>query len=284
MSGVERRRVLVTVKAYPLPSRAYGELVCTAGFFEDGTWARVYPVPYRFLRSNKYVAKYQWIELDLKRRSPKQDFRPESYRPVSNELADMVVGEKVGTGRGRDWAARRELCLRDVYTSRRKLVGDAYSESRTSLATFRPTDIVGLTVEEEEREWPDAWKHQLRELDLFTPAVEPGKEGHALVPKLPYKFSYRFRDEEGAESKLMIEDWEIGALYWNCLRDAEGDEAVAVEKVKQKYEALASERDLHLFLGTTLKYHRMRAPNPFVIVGVFYPPPPPPQLGLFGRM
>lgn len=283
MSDAERKRVLVTVKAYPLPSRAYGELVCTAGFLEDGSWVRIYPVPYRFLRSNKYVAKYQWIELDLKRRSPKQDFRPESYRPLSSELADMTVGEKVGTGRQRDWAARRDLCLRDVYTSRRKLVEDAYAERPVSLATFRPSAILGLAVEEVEREWSETWQAQLRELDLFTPAVQPGTEGKALVPKLPYRFSYRFRDEDGAESKLMIEDWEIGALYWNCLRDAEGDEVVAVAKVRQKYESLAAERDVHLFLGTTLQYHRRKVLNPFVIVGVFYPPPPPPQLGLFGH-
>lgn len=35
----------------------------------------------------------------------------------------------------------------------------------------------------------------------------------------------------------MIEDWEIGALYWNCLRATEGtDEAAALAKVKDKYE------------------------------------------------
>ncbi len=230
MSLVERKKVFVTVKAYPLPSRSYGELVCTAGFLEDGSWVRIYPVPYRFLNSNKYVAKYQWIELDIKRSSSSQDFRAESYRPLSSELVDMVVGEKVGTGRQRDWAARRELCLRNVYTSRRKLVEDAYAERPISLATFKPTTILGLAVEEVEREWSSVWQAQLRELDLFTPPVRPGEEGKSLVSKLPYKFSYRFRDEDGAESKLMIEDWEIGALYWNCLRNAEGDEAVAVRR------------------------------------------------------
>ena len=35
---------------------------------------------------------------------------------------------------------------------------------------------------------------------------------------------------------MMIEDWEIGALYWKCLKGAEGDEATALQKVKQKYE------------------------------------------------
>jgi len=30
-------------------------------------------------------------------------------------------------------------------------------------------------------------------------------------------------------------------------------------------------KDLYLFLGTTREFHG-RAPNPFVIIGVFYPP------------
>ena len=69
----------------------------------------------------------------------------------------------------------------------------------------------------------------------------------------------------------MIEDWEIGALYWNCLKAAEGNEAVALEKVKQKYEDEFKDKDVHFFLGTTKEWHMRRAKNPFVIIGVFYP-------------
>ena len=30
----------------------------------------------------------------------------------------------------------------------------------------------------------------------------------------------------------MIEDWELGALFWRCLERAKGDEQVACQKVK----------------------------------------------------
>ena len=40
-------KVLITVKTYPTLSAKYDELVCTAGFREDGTWIRIYPVPFR---------------------------------------------------------------------------------------------------------------------------------------------------------------------------------------------------------------------------------------------
>jgi hypothetical protein len=40
-------KVLITVKTYPAISKKYEELVCTAGFREDGTWIRIYPVQFR---------------------------------------------------------------------------------------------------------------------------------------------------------------------------------------------------------------------------------------------
>ena len=75
----------------------------------------------------------------------------------------------------------------------------------------------------------------------------------------------------------MIEDWEIGALYWNCLDKTEGDEFEANELVKKKYEDEFFKKDLYLFVGTTRANHH-RAPNPFIIIGVFYPPVPPPPV------
>lgn len=44
-----RERILVTVKAYPNPSKKYIETVCVAGVTESGQWIRLYPIPYRFL-------------------------------------------------------------------------------------------------------------------------------------------------------------------------------------------------------------------------------------------
>ena len=38
-----RVKLLLTVTTYPLPSRSYDELVCTAGILEDGSWIAVRP-------------------------------------------------------------------------------------------------------------------------------------------------------------------------------------------------------------------------------------------------
>ena len=61
----ERQRILITVKTYPTLSRKYGETVCTAGLREDGTWVRLYPVPFRRLDQADRYSKYDWIEQAL---------------------------------------------------------------------------------------------------------------------------------------------------------------------------------------------------------------------------
>lgn len=279
MTRYERKRVLITVKAYPQPSRSYDELVCTAGVLEDGSWVRIYPVPFKFIAENKLMAKYQWVEVDLESRL--DDFRPESYSPKNRrDLRDLSTLEKIGTERA--WEERKKYCLKTVYTSRRNLIEDSQDPKNISLATFKPAEFLDFIIEPDERDWKQKWKAQLAQLDLFAQSADEDATTRQAIRKLPYKFYYRFKDEEGEVSRLMIEDWEIGALYWNCLRRAEGDEEVALEKVKQKYwDNFTTKKDLYLFLGTTLQWHRRRSANPFVIVGVFYPPQIPPT-PLFG--
>jgi hypothetical protein len=67
---------------------------------------------------------------------------------------------------------------------------------------------------------------------------------------------------------MRVLDWELGALYWNCLDTSGGDEKAALVKVREKYCDAFSGTDLHFFLGTTLRFHAV-APNPWTIIGVF---------------
>jgi len=101
-------------------------------------------------------------------------------------------------------------------------------------------------------------------------AGEDWREGFRVIPKLPYKFRYKFRDANGDESNPQVLDWEVGALFWKCLR-SEATEGAALEKVREKFLSTLTKRDLHFFLGTTQNYHGW-ATNPWLIVGVFYPP------------
>ena len=67
-------KVLIVVKTYPTLSAKYDELVCTAGFREDGTWVRLYPVPFRKKSYNEQYKKYDWVEVDLVSRPLKAIF------------------------------------------------------------------------------------------------------------------------------------------------------------------------------------------------------------------
>lgn len=264
-----RHKVLITVTTYPLPSRSHDELVCTAGVLETGEWIRIYPVPLSFLidlKGNGEVnnVKYTWFELELRKRT--DDFRPESHSPINYDFRDLQIIERLDTKS--NWLLRKNFVLKNVYTNMAELIELSKAPTNVSLATFKPASILRLEWKEEAREWKDEWKDLRKQGDLFATDKDPA----ILIPKLPYKFSYVFTDDTGKERRLMIEDWEIGALYFNCLRAAEGDEAIALRKVKEKYEDdFKANKDIYFFLGTTREWHLRRAKNPFVIIGVFYP-------------
>ncbi|MDZ7754781.1 hypothetical protein [Rhodohalobacter sp.] len=226
----ERKRVLITVKAYPLPSRSYDELVCTAGITDEREWIRIYPVPFRFLKDEGQYKKYQWVDINLKK--AKKDFRPESYSPADTSLEEMDIIETVDTSK--KWRKRMQLVLEQgpkVYTSMTELIDNSKDPKNVSLATFKPAKITGFEFEEE-RQWSEGLQKNLQQRDLFD--ERGGKGDKDIVQKLPYKFYYKLVDENGKSSRMMIEDWEIGALYWNCLKQAEGNEEIALQKVKRK--------------------------------------------------
>jgi len=272
---MERKRVYITVKTYPTISGKYAELVCTAGMLEDGSWVRLYPIPFRKLDFERKYKKYSWVELDVEKNI--SDSRIESYRPLNLDKMTIIEEPKLNN-RKIDWEYRKKIVLgnKKIYTNMEELVSKA-KNATVSLAVFKPTKITDFVIEETAREW-DKNKLKLLEaeanqLKLFqTP--EEAKREFSVVDKVPYKFSYKIEDDTGKASRMMIEDWEIGMLYFNCLRRADNDEKAAVEKVRQKYMDEFTQKDLYLFLGTTKQFHYV-APNPFVIVGVFYPPKEP---------
>jgi hypothetical protein len=75
---MELLKVLITVKTYPIPSRKYGELVCTAGVAKDGDFIRLYSINLRDLPYSKQYKKYQWIEIKAERHRGR-DTRKESW-------------------------------------------------------------------------------------------------------------------------------------------------------------------------------------------------------------
>ena len=253
-----KERILITVKTYPTPSKSYEELVCTAGLREDGSWIRLYPIPFRKMPYSQQYKKYDWIEVAIKRNT--KDFRRESHYPIS----DISIVGNVSTAN--KWQERRKLVLEraKVYTNLSELIQDSKSPKFTSLAVFKPTEVLDFTYEPaDEEEWDENIIKRLSQGNLLEPSTfQP-------VKKLPFVFRYKFNDDKGKQSTLMIEDWELGVLYW---RYANQSKKIACQKVKEKYfTEFLTKTDLHFFLGTTKQYHNT-SKNPFIIIGAFYPP------------
>ena len=274
----EKKRIYILVKTYPTISEQYAELVCTAGILEDGSWIRLFPMPFRLLEDEQKYQKYTWINIEVERHT--SDFRPESYRP---NIESLEVEAKPRQSKV-DWDERRKIIFgkQKVYTNKNEMLEKKKADN-TSLMSFKPTKILDFIVESDSREWDSSKLASLhshsQQLNLFQ-TIEQIEEEFKVVQKIPYKFSYKFEDDAGVQSTLMIEDWEIGMLYLNCLKKADGDENIAVEKVREKYFDEFLKKDLYFFLGTTKQYHYV-SPNPFIIIGIFYPPMPSPQISLF---
>lgn len=265
-----KERLLITVKTYPTLSRKHGETVCTAGIREDGSWVRLYPVPFRRLDEEEQYRKFDWVELETRKST--SDHRPETRHPT--DAKDIQPVDHLGTEEG--WKERRKVLSRVQVHRHLQPLLDGAKVNTMSLALFKPARIIDFVWEECERDWDAAKVAAMRDMasqgELF--ADEQWRQTFRLMPKLPYNFSYRFEDADGKRSELQVLDWETGQLFHNCLRDARGDEAVALAKVRQKYMDSFLKTDLHFFLGTMKEFHGF-SPNPWVIIGVLPIPHPP---------
>jgi hypothetical protein len=173
------------------------------------------------------------------------------------------MGERLSTSN--NWAERSKYVLAKASKSMEELK-DKQARDNTSLGIFRPKRIMDVVVSVAEPDWKPGFKAALAQSRFWenrTASREP-------LRKVPFKFQYRFECDDArckGNHKMMIEDWEAGALYWKCVD--EGASAVeAVRKVKQKFldEICAAENDTHFYVGTVFAH-----PKSWVIIGVYYP-------------
>lgn len=140
-AGKQKLKVLITVKTYPIPSKQYDELVCTAGVTESGDFVRLYPINFRELPFEKQYKKYQWIEV-MAEKHKRRDTRKESYRPDCHSI--RILGEPIPSHRD-NWAKRR----RYVLAKKSRTLEDLYDQQksdRTSLGIFKPKKVYDLGI------------------------------------------------------------------------------------------------------------------------------------------
>lgn len=251
----ETKRVLVTVKTYPHPSKKYRELVCVAGVQEDGSLIRLYPVQFRHLDRDKQFAKYQWIELQAEKN--KTDHRPESFRPC---LETIRLGKRISTQDGK-WLERKRLILPKSPSMMCDL--QRRPQTEVSLGIIKPREIHDFKVEQVEADWDESYKNSLHQRNFLIDG-----ETVKVLKKIPYKFSFQYKcmksDCKGHD--MTITDWEIGMLYLKQFQKYHCEQkAIADVKAKFLNDLCGTEKDTHFFVGTVLQH------NSWIILGVFSP-------------
>lgn len=253
-------RLLVLVKAAPLPSTKYLETICTAGIDQNGNWYRLYPIPFRYLTSDRQFSKYQWIEVEVAPISCKADQRKESYRP--NPVSIRSIGKPLPAGK----ATKRKQILLPIVRGSVESLKDDFFRDGTSLGMIKPKRMIDFVIRKSASQWTGKKAQAQYQMKLFDPQPKE-------LQKVPYDFYYIFQcsDPRCKKHELSIHDWEIYASYYSWKKDYGYAEDVVLEKLRMKWldQMWDQSRDSHLYLGTV--HSRYKRPI-FVVLGVFWPP------------
>ena len=255
VSQFEKKKILIVVMTYPIPSRSYTETICTAGLTKDGEWVRLYPIDYRYLDSSKQFRKYQWIEVELGPRNNEKDKRLESRRPKIESIS--LFGEPISTKN--NWSERKHYIDKSPVRTLNELKV-LYDENRVSLGIVQPSIVHDIKIESVSPRWKPSQENALSQLKLFGPQPKP-------LTKIPYKFSYVFECNDSKKThNAMIEDWELGVLFLKEV-DRLGSQEKAAASVRNKFlnDICSKEKDTKFFMGTTFPF------NSWVVLGLFYP-------------
>ncbi|MDA8238960.1 MAG: hypothetical protein M0Z67_01180 [Nitrospiraceae bacterium] len=254
----ELKKVLVTVKAYPNPSKKYGETVCVAGIdLTTEKWIRLYPIQYRDLEDEKKFRKYSIIE--IRAHKAPDDTRSESFKVDADSIK---VLEWYDTRTKDGWNKRKKIVLPTLAPSYCDLLKGS-EKSGLSLGMFKPHRIAFThkKVKLQNKTERDVCYAQLSFYNKSKQAIE----------EIPFDFRYQFfcqgrHDCLGHD--LPIIDWEIGQAY-RTWRFTYKDEAVLLEKIKERWldNLCSMKNDTYFFVGNMKRFRQN-----FMILGVFYPP------------
>jgi len=253
---MEKKQILIAVKAYPNPSKSYGETVCCAGVdLATGKLIRLYPIPFRDLDDQKKFKKYNVIEILCF--TPRDDKRPESHRVNSDSIRILEWWDTKDR-----WARRKSVVLPTLSASMCTVLKEAKDHDK-SLALIRPDNVAF--------EWQktrstnqfarEACYAQLSFLNRKKEAIE----------KIPWDFYYDFRCQGLTDCpghRLPIIGWEIGQAYrdWRQKYKTEGD---LLEKIRERWLGgmCSDKQDTYFFVGNMKRFR-----DKFMVLGTFYPP------------
>lgn len=250
----ETKQVLITVKAYPNPSKKYGETVCCAGIdLDTRSWIRLYPIPYRDLDSSQKFKKYTTIEVRCRKAS--DDTRVESYRVDSDSIRILRWLDTKN-----NWRDRREIVLPTSSVSFCQILSEA--ENGKSLGMFKPCQV--------SFSWSRCRRGSQAEREACYAQLSFFDKQKDAIEEIPFDFYYQFRCAGAGDCpghKLSIIDWEIGQAYRDW-RHKYKQEDVLLDKIRERWLTLicAETNDIYFYVGNMVRFR-----NQFMVLGAFYP-------------
>ncbi len=248
-----QKTVLITVKAYPNPSKQHVETVCCAGIDLEGRkWVRLYPIPFRLLHHKQQFSKYSIISI---RCYKAKDKRIESYK-IDQDSIQVI--DKLDTRN--NWEKRKNIVLPTVSSSFCQIQKDVVDNK--SLGVFKPCDISFIWKKAASKDI-NKRKASYAQLSFFDPQKN-------AIEQIPFDFYYQFKcygHSHCPGHKLLVIDWELGQAY-RSWKNAYKTEDLLLEKIKQRWlDGMCSEKhDTYFYVGNQ---HRFQ--NQFMILGTFYP-------------
>ena len=256
-------KILILAKTYPSPSAQYVETSCVAGLTQSGSMIRLYPVPFRLIEEGRQFKKWQWINVRVEKAT--KDHRPESHKLYVDTIdcIDVISPKKGWVDR---WAWLDKIPTFNSIES----LDAARLEDGISLALIKPKQVLGLEVaNSRSKDWTDEEREKLvrehMQGDLFAEA--DARRQINELKKIPFDFYYRFICETAAgdvECKHKLVDWEVGMLFWNCMRSHRAEWEAPFRK---KLEEQLLSKDLMFLVGNQ---HRFQ--NQWLIISLVYPP------------
>jgi hypothetical protein len=250
--------VLIWGKTYPELSSKHTETVCTGAVDERGRPIRLYPVPLRYLGSEKSYRIGDVVEVRAERNQ--KDNRPESHRI---DPASLKVIRNIPTDQD-EWAGRAEWINRDRswhYESIADLE-KARLRDASSIGLVRPGAIERVYLRPKRasarREFEDKWATVTAQRDFFLPEY---KELEFLEQEI--RIAWRCAV---ACDTCRTKPHEMTVLDWGLLELARRDGNW--EKARQKLESISNlaTHDFRLFIGNFFLHQHI-----WGVIGLWYP-------------
>ena len=238
---VIRERILITVRTYPVISQKYIETVCTGGITDNGEWRRLYPVPLRYLDTERRYKTFDVVDVEVK---PGKDTRPESRVPV---IASLRITSKL-----KGWAERRNWIEKTAFASVDEMVA-----AGKSLAPVRVREVLEFVAKPDSAVWTAAQLEKLKQGNLFD-ARQP-------LEKIPFDFRFLWIDGAGKQYNSHVMAWEFGET-WRSYSKRYSD-PVSVMRDKWMNDLCSPKRDVLFFMGNQNRFR-----DQFSICGIFGPP------------